>query len=332
MKEMKKYILNTFIAFFIIFFGNTVAGAQLSRLRVVNETLPVFVGKIKDKIPREDTEKFVEPSLKERAIFANIINAVLQGNIKTAESLVVSVNYDISLLKDKKKSYVVLTEKTPRFRGLGTYIFNYNSKRNVILEVPHPLFDSYTPEEAVKIFQEIEARAIFIAGTHRCANKQESSCTGKTTACDGKSKSFKISDAGHFIRNFFHEAHKATLNLSIRPITISLHGNADATIPDIVVSDGTEVKTSDTSLVNLLRQELNKRKVKVGSCNLATDKNFDLCGTTNVQGIFSNGFKDICTVKPKSGSGLFIHIEQHINIRNDPTSLINSLKVIFPQG
>ena len=55
-----------------------------------------------------------------------------------------------------------------------------NYARNVIVEVPHPIFDINTPEEGSDIFQGLAARALFIAGTHRCANPDtQSGCSGR---------------------------------------------------------------------------------------------------------------------------------------------------------
>jgi hypothetical protein len=296
-------------------------------------SLSSFVADIKANLPRANTEGFVEPAAKERRIFHNAVSAVLQNDLKTARILAISVNYDLALLKDTEahQTYVVLIERRKNFRGLGTYVFNPAFQRNLILEVPHPLFDTNTPEESTAIFQAVKARAMFISGTHRCANAQSSPCSGTTGACvPNGNQPFKVSDAGHFTRNFFQEAHRATLGLSVKPITISAHGNGDSSLPDIVLSNGTNKKESAKSLVNRLRSELKNRGVSAGSCNFSKDGNLSLCGTTNVQGRLSNGSGNACSTASKTASGLFLHIEQHLNIRNSPDKLIDALKIIIP--
>jgi hypothetical protein len=298
------------------------------------KSLDSFVADLKEKLPRRDTEAFIEPAAKDRQIFYNAVRAVLQSNLNSARILAASVNYDLSLLKDRNanQTYVVLAERTNGFRGLGTYVFNQAFERDLILEVPHPLFDIGTPEQAAAIFQKTNARAVFLAGTHRCANERSSPCSGTTTACGaGRSEPFKISDAGHFTGSFFQEAHRATLGLKLKPAAISLHGNANSALPDVVLSNGTQEKASAGSLVNRLRRELENRGVGVGSCNFSGDGDLSLCGTTNVQGRLSNGSTNACRANPKTASGLFIHLEQHLNIRSDPTRLIRALKAVIPK-
>jgi hypothetical protein len=343
--KMKSLKVSLLLFASILMFGNIVIvkgqrlkTAKKNAKKIALQTLPFntlssFVAKIKANLPRANTEGFIEPSAKERQIFHNAVLAVLQNDLKTARTLAASVNYDLSQLKDTgaNQIYVVLVERTTNFRGLGTYIFNLSFQRNLILEAPHPLFDTNTPEESTAIFQMMKGRAMFLSGTHRCANQQSSPCSGTTGACiTNGSESFKVSDAGHFTKNFFQEAHRATLGLTVKPITISAHGNGDSSLPDIVLSNGTDKPESANSLVNSLRREVKNRGLSAGSCNFSKDGNLSLCGTTNVQGRLSNGSGNTCNLTAKTASGLFLHIEQHLNIRNDPTELINALKVVIP--
>jgi len=67
-------------------------------------------------------------------------------------------------------------------------------------------------------FQGLAARALFIAGTHRCANPDtESGCSGTTTACGGGSIPVRISDAPHFTGNFMYAGHSAALQFGPQP-------------------------------------------------------------------------------------------------------------------
>src|SRR5262249_49652720 len=138
------------------------------------------------------------------------------------------------------------------------------------------------------------------------------------------------SDAPHFTGNFMYAAHGATLQLSPPPVSLNLHGNASEPYA-IELSDGTRRPASDT-LVNRLRCELRARSASVGSCNWPSDgltpENF--CGTDNAQGRLSNGSPEPCTKDGSSPSGLFLHIEQHQNIRDNPGVLIDALKKEIP--
>lgn len=286
-------------------------------------TIDSLVVNIKQNIPREGTEQFIKPSDTDKKKFSLIVNKILNGNVPN-QSEVNEIKYDLTTIRENNNTYLILTEKQSTRKGLGSYIFNLNFSKNIFLEVPHPLFDSNTPEEAVKIFNALDARAIFIAGTHRCSNSQLSLCDGKTEAC-GSDQPFKVSDAGHFTNNFFQEAHKTIL--SVDGYVISLHGNNDTDMPDVLVSDGTDGKQDVSWITNRLSIELKKEGLSSRSCN---NENIDkLCGTTNVQGRLSNGSTDACEIGKLKGNGSFIHLEQKISVRRNPIKIINALKRIF---
>jgi hypothetical protein len=85
--------------------------------------------------------------------------------------------------------------------------------------------------------------------------------------------------------------------------------------------------------VQQLRRALKARSVKkVNSCNWPRDRLTakNLCGTTNAQGRLSNGSPEPCRMDATSASGLFLHIEQHQNIRDDPSLLIQALQDVLP--
>ena len=65
----------------------------------------------------------------------------------------------------------------------------------LIIEVPHPVADWFTDPQAVTIFRQSRARALLVAGTHRCANSDFSTCTGQTWAC-GPLEAYRVSDVG----------------------------------------------------------------------------------------------------------------------------------------
>jgi hypothetical protein len=257
----------------------------------------------------------------------------MTGAIADARVALDPLNYDLYTLNDDSgRSYLVAQERAIGFRGQGTYIVAGQYVRNVIIEVPHPLWDINTPEEGVAIFQGIGARGLFIAGTHRCANPDTASgCSGTTSSCLTGTIPVRISDAPHFTRNFMYAAHGTTLQLVPAPISTNLHGNSSEPFA-IELSDGTRIAADDTSLVNRLRNALRNRSADAGSCNWPEDGLMpqNLCGTTNAQGRLSNGSPNPCTVGATTPSGLFVHIEQHQIIRDNPGVLINALQEVIP--
>jgi hypothetical protein len=158
-------------------------------------SLASFIAEVKQRLPRSGAEGFVEPSEAERRTFQAAMATLLYGGLPVGE--LASLNYDVALLRDKAaaRSYWVVVEKQNNHRGLGTYILDTRPRRNIVLEVPHPLFDQNTPEQGARVLQETRARALFISGTHRCSNAAVSPCTpAGSSACD---EITRVSDAAH---------------------------------------------------------------------------------------------------------------------------------------
>lgn len=290
-----------------------------------------WVHALKATLPEAGSNAYVQPSPADAEAFRTAITQVLGGKIKEGMTRLNALNYDLSYLPDGTgQTYLVVVEKSAGFRGLGTYIINPRYQRNVALEVPHPLFDTSTPEEGAQLFTGLGARILSIAGTHRCASAAASSCTGKTKACSpGESQAFRVSDMGHSLPSFFQGAHQASSEAGM--IAISLHGNSSEA-PDVEVSDGTNTPQAAGTLVIRFRNALAAKGVRVASCNWADDspESLSLCGTTNVQGRFSNGSPDACAREATKGSGSFLHIEQHLSIRKEPAALIAAAASVLP--
>ncbi len=295
-------------------------------------SLDSYVRDLKATIPDAGSNAFVEPDPGEIDQFGNAMRALLTGDVDTARQSLDAVYYDLFVLNDESgETYLVAQERSTPFRGQGTYIVDLQYARNVIVEVPHPLWDVNTPEEGVAIFQAVGGRGLFIAGTHRCANPMTpSGCSGTTISCGQPSIPVRISDAPHFTRNFMFAAHGATLQPPAA-LSLNLHGNASEPYA-VQLSDGTRRFADDTPLVNQLRNALQTRGVDAGSCNWEADglNASNLCGTTNAQGRLSNQSVDPCTRNAASPSGLFLHIEQHRYIRDNPADLIDALQQVLP--
>ena len=290
-----------------------------------------WVHTLKATLPEAGSNAYVQPSPADAEAFRMAITQLLGGKIQEGRTKLNALNYDLFNLPDGAgQTYLVVKEKSAGFRGLGTYIINPRYQRNVALEVPHPFFDTGTPEEGAQLFTGLGARILLIAGTHRCADSAASSCTGKTKACSpGESQAFRVSDLGHSLPSFFQGAHEASDHAGM--ITISLHGNSSEA-PDVEVSDGTNAPQHADALVIRFRNALAAQGVQVASCNWADDSpdGLALCGTTNVQGRFSNGSPDACAREATKGSGTFLHLEQHLNIRKGPAALIAAAASVLP--
>lgn len=312
------------IAISIPFFGQ-------EKLR--SRPLAEFAVELKEVIPGKGSNAFREPSSADLAQFRRCMGLVFAGNTGSAGSCLERVNYTISVLSDPKlrRDYVIVWENRRGFRGLGTYIIDLNYLRNVVLEVPHPLYDAMTLEESVEVFQHAGLRAIFVSGTHRCSNLDKAAgCGGSVNAC-GSMMPYRISDAAHYDRNFFTAAHQALLSLNPQPAAISVHGNSEEPVV-AELSDGTAQPAPADALVNRMRRSLLAHKVDTGSCNWQEDNpsRFQFCGQSNVQGRLSNGAVNGCAEQAHHSLGHFIQIEQRREMRDHPEWLLAVVREIFP--
>lgn len=298
-------------------------------------SLASYIVDLKARIPGSGTEAFIPPSQADLNAVVPCMQKLLTGDAAGATPCFGALNYDVNYLIDGvyNKTYLVAEERQVGFKGLGTYIADAGAwVRNIIVASPHPLYDINTENEGQKIFQELGARGFFIAGTHRCSDAAASSCSGTTTACTGNSDAYRISDAPHYTQNFMHSAHVAAFNLSPRPRAFNVHGNASES-KDVVLSNGTRIAEASTVDVNRLRNNLTSRGVSVGSCNWSSDTGLNLCGTDNTDGRLFNNSPNACGTAATAASELFLHLEQRLNIRNNPSGLIAALKDTFaPDG
>jgi hypothetical protein len=208
----------------------------------------------------------------------------------------------------------------------------------VIFEAPHPLSDLLTFEQAVSLFESVNARAIVVSGTHRCANIAASACSGTTDACSsGTSQSFRESDMAHVEDSFFHRAHAALAEHYADELVVAVHGSAD---PGVSISDGTTFATAPDLPVARFAAELSSRfqgsslsAEPVTTCNAysgAPAVEERLCGTTDVQGRHLNGSANACTELSSAASGRFLHMEQSRAVRDEATIVAAALDAIVP--
>ncbi len=309
-----------------------VASSIASATTLPQNSLASWYVPYKASIPGPGTNAYVPPSQAEadtfRAAFANL----LSGDVSEAASAFDSLGYEIDYLIESPRTYIMVLEHAGSGKNRGAFIVNPRASRDLVLEVPHPLFDTNTGEEGIVLLGSTGARALLIAGSHRCANSALSSCSGTTSACTGGApQAFHNSDMGHTMPSFFQAAHEA---ISARGnVAVNLHGNGSE-IPDVEISDGTMTARSATSLVIKVRDSLATAGVNVASCNWPADNpsSLGLCGTTNVQGRWTNGSANPCTSSPTNASGQFLHVEQHLPFRNSPGALGSALGRLLPQA
>ena len=94
----------------------------------------------------------------------------------------------------------------------GTYIYNPNYCRPLVIQAPHARRDANTGLQGLHIFMESEGLFYQVNGTHRCNSSGFSSCTGTTTSCSSVSEAYRISDLAHTTQSLFQKTTEVLLN------------------------------------------------------------------------------------------------------------------------
>ena len=289
-------------------------------------------------IPGAGSQGFVVPTDASIAAWRPVVDALFSGKFQTAADLADPLNYDVVQFTDtgRSRTYYILVERTNAqkapLRGLGTYIYNPTACRRLSFQAPHAGGDENTRAEAATLFADLNATALLVAGTHRCANSEASSCDGSTSACgDGV---FHTSDVAHYTQNYFEPAHEEILKTIPGLTTVAVHGEGVHT-PDAILSNGTcfnyPAPSSATLLSNAYSQIFKQLGVSVtaGTCNNGSAST-TLCAETDVQGRYSNNSASLCNCASPTNSACsttlgcgrnitfpenFVHLEQDCQLR-----------------
>lgn len=274
-------------------------------------------------LPGNSGNNFQEPLPWEVGPWKNAILSLLSKDSATANTYADSVGYRVSSFFDLGAGiiYHLLEEKPPFTRYWGTYVFNPVACRSrLIIQSPHPKYDTNTGHQGVYCFVKLNAKAFFISGTHRCNQSAPSMCSGSTSSC-GSSAPFRISDNPHNEKSAFHLATELIRDSLPDAVIVQLHGFAkQPTDPYVILSNGTrDTPTQDYILdlsSNLLLED-NSLTFKIAHIDTAWTR---LIAFTNVQGRYINQSSDACLASATISQGQFIHVEQEKSkLRDDST-------------
>ena len=304
---MKKFILlYIFIYTSLLGFTQNVASGDIEQL----------VGNIIENMPPSSGDEFAIPTASEQAIWESCVLKLLDNNVLEANDLANSLGYEVIEFTETSLSdtplYYVLRRKSDSSNYWGTYIFNPSAcRKELIIQSPHPKNDTNTGHQGVFCFKNVNARAFFISGTHRCNSNDFSNCSGTTSTC-GSSDAFRISDLPHHTDNVFHLTTKILLNSIPDAVFIQLHGfGKRSTDPYVIMSNGTKHTPSGVDFAIQLKDALvatdNVLTFKIGHLDESWTR---LLGATNVQGRMINNSDTPCSNAANTATGQFIHLEQ----------------------
>ncbi len=309
-------------------------GSSAASVRQRSGSLYELVEKASRNQIRRDSDGFRVPTDGQLKAWRFIVESIFAGRMGDAQQMIRQLSFPYELSRFTERSdgheYIVLEETVPLQAGWGFYVFDPASKNPLVLEAPHPVFDSNTEFQAIDAFVQTGASAYLLAGAHRRANKQDTPCNQPKSA--ESSATYPVSDVAHAVATPFHAVHEALVKVRPAMVAVQLHGMTDRqTCPSAFISNGSpSVTTNSRKLLGCLTKGGVEAEIYDG------DATCPLTALSNVQGRFSNGeTKDPCknAVSSSPEPGAFIHIEQEPSIRKDRSSwqpVIDALKCAFP--
>ena len=273
------------------------------------------------KMPGAGSEGFVKPSTEELSRLRQLVLKAASGDVAGAVTLIEASGLPLRLVRyadtgSGSHEVLLVEERTPVTKGWGTLVLDPAPLRELVVEVPHPWYDIGTESEGVELFRRLRARALLVAGVHRCASSETTPCDGSSDVCG--STRYRVSDPAHFTAGPFQAAHEALSALWPPSVSLSVHGHSDSACEDVFLSSG--VAGDPGPLVPALRERLlGFGGISVGAAGIP-GSSCSLVASSNVQGRFSNASRAPCTVAATAASGRFVHAEQSRAVR---TSLVH---------
>lgn len=326
--------MKRFLSLVLIFLISLSINAQLTS---ASGKLSTEISTVLSSLPGNSGNDFALPSSSELNSWGIMMQYLLDHEFTNAANTANQIGYELIEFTDTvgiDQIYYLL--KTSSNNYWGTYVYNPNFCRNLVIQAPHPKKDYNTGQQAIHVFQETNSMFYMVSGTSRCNHASFSSCSGSTTVCTGSSESFRISDLAHQMNTAFQSTTDTLFNRDDQTIFLQLHGFSKLTSdPFIILSNGTR-STPANDYIDALKSHLEAQdpffidSIKVAHFDLSWTR---LIAFTNVQGRLINTSADICNTDANSTSGRFIHMEQEkTRLRNDETGwnkVVNAVNSTF---
>ena len=308
----------------LLFLGQSMIIPQVYETGVLKTRITAFI----NALPGSGTDEYASPSVAQIDSFQTSVLHLLADDPASAHTTAATYGYRVTVFTDTSfqpdRVHYLLEKQDLSVNYWGIFILSQMPERqNLFIQSPHPLFDYNTGLQGVIIYNTTAARALAIAGAHRCNSADTSVCAGTTTVCTGDTTAFSLSDQAHNTEDFFY-AMTEVMNQQIpQLIVVQNHGFAKGVSdPHLIMSNGTKV-TPVTDYLSTLKTNLLAIDPTLTFKILHIDTTWSkLTGTTNVQGRLINGSTDPCTKSASTSQGRFLHIEQaNTGLRDNETNM-----------
>ncbi|MCP3798052.1 hypothetical protein NLX83_02155 [Allokutzneria sp. A3M-2-11 16] len=153
------------------------------------------------------------------------VAAARAGRLDEAVALLARVDYQLLELRDPVHGDFHIVRETASYkRCWGSYYLRAAPYRDVVVEVPHPRHDRYTPDFGVEALHRCEGSVLLVAGTHRYANGRP------------RNGWEPPSDMARNPCSLFQAVHERLTTASTD--VLQYHGFVEDHYPDVVLSNG----------------------------------------------------------------------------------------------
>ena len=264
------------------------------------------------------------PGLQQTGLaFTAMLDTAVNGDIEMIRQAAEAAGYWVRSITQAGRDYLVLFDL---LQTVGpTVVLAKAPQRDLIIEAPHGIADRATDIQSAIALTRLGARALILAGAHRCASRSESSCSGRTRICGDGRNPYRTSDTAHNPDTRFHTAHLILTDVWPKAVVVQLHGfgvkNTDAWV--VLFDTSHDRRSGDTELTGQVRDGIRawfRKTERAVTCQDPEDDRISyrkLCARTNVQGRDLNGVEDTCHDSAETATGRFLHVEQAWEIRRE---------------
>ena len=132
--------------------------------------LGAYVTAYRSTLPGQDSNRYLQPGEGDVALIVGATRLALAGDFEAAAAGLDGLGYDLVVFDDTTggHAHLMLRERSPCGRCWGLYLLSGSpTARNVLVEVPHPIWDQYSPELGIDAYLRLDASAFLMAGTHQ---------------------------------------------------------------------------------------------------------------------------------------------------------------------
>lgn len=281
-------------------------------------------------------DDYIPPSALQLSTFTNALSLIHSNQLAAAADSLATLNYSLTQYFDTGEvvhENLIFLQNT----GLnfwGTYIFNLNYCKPLVIQSPHPKFDFNTGKQGIYVYRKTDAYAFMMSGTHRCNSSVYTACTGSTDVCAAVTEDYRISDMAHYDSSIFHFTTRNLFDQFSNTVFVQLHGfTKGGSDPYVIMSNGTR-KTPLVDYLDTLDGALYVEDTVLTFKLMHIDTTWTkLAGQVNVQGRYINQSSNPCNVNPTSTTGRFLHLEQEKDrLRANATGwakMANALNNVF---